>query len=49
MENGLMPNAEKLVGPMIRNICYANAEQYMAFPMRATTAGRRRSPARAKK
>ena len=25
---------------MIRNICYANAEQYMAFPMRATTAGR---------
>jgi hypothetical protein len=48
MENGLMPNAEKLVGPMIRNICYANAEQYMAFPMGETTAGRRRSPVRAK-
>jgi glucuronate isomerase len=48
MENGLMPNDEKLVGPMIRNICYANARQYMAFPMRATTAGRKQSPVRVK-
>jgi hypothetical protein len=48
MENGLMPNAEKLVGPMIRNICYANAKQYLAFPMGETTAGRRRFPVRAK-
>ena len=32
MENGALPNDEKLVGPMIRNICYANAKNYMAFP-----------------
>jgi glucuronate isomerase len=32
MEGGLIPNDEKLVGPMIRNICYANAKNYMAFP-----------------
>ena len=32
MEDGLIPNDEKLVGPMIRNICYANAQEYMAFP-----------------
>ncbi len=30
--NGEIPDDEKLVGPMIRNICYANAKQYMAFP-----------------
>lgn len=29
---GLIPNDEKLVGPMIKNICYANAKEYMAFP-----------------
>jgi glucuronate isomerase len=48
MESGLIPNDEKLVGMMIRNICYANAKQYMAFPMGETTAGRRRFPVRAK-
>lgn len=32
MENGLLPNDFKLVGPMIRNICYANAKNYMQFP-----------------
>jgi glucuronate isomerase len=32
IENGQIPNDEKLVGPMIRNICYANAKNYMAFP-----------------
>jgi glucuronate isomerase len=32
IEAGAIPNDEKLVGPMIRNICYANAKQYMAFP-----------------
>ena len=32
VENGLIPGDEKLTGPMIRNICYANARQYMAFP-----------------
>jgi glucuronate isomerase len=29
---GLIPDDEKLVGQMIRNICYSNAKQYMAFP-----------------
>ncbi len=32
MENGSLPNDEKLVGSMIRNICYANAKNYLAFP-----------------
>jgi glucuronate isomerase len=32
MENGALPNDEKLVGPMIRNLCYANARNYLAFP-----------------
>ncbi len=32
MENGTLPNDEKLVGSMIRNICYANARNYLAFP-----------------
>jgi glucuronate isomerase len=32
MENGALPNDEKLVGPMIRNICCANARNYLAFP-----------------
>ena len=29
---GLIPDDESLVGPMIKNICYANARNYMAFP-----------------
>jgi glucuronate isomerase len=32
IEDGLVPNDEKIVGPMIRNICYSNARNYMAFP-----------------
>jgi glucuronate isomerase len=32
MENGSLPNDEKLVGPMIRNLCCANARNYLAFP-----------------
>jgi glucuronate isomerase len=32
VENGGLPNDEKLLGPMIRNICYANAKNYLAFP-----------------
>jgi len=31
-ENGELPKDENLLGPMIRNICYANARDYMAFP-----------------
>jgi hypothetical protein len=32
VENGALPNDEKLLGPMIRNICYANAKNYLALP-----------------
>jgi len=32
IKNGLIPDDEKLVGAMIKNICYANAKNYMAFP-----------------
>jgi glucuronate isomerase len=30
--SGAIPNDEKLVGPMIKNICFENAKNYMAFP-----------------
>jgi glucuronate isomerase len=46
MENGLVPNDPTLTGPMIRNICYANAKQYMAFPTAETAGGRHQSAAR---
>ena len=32
IKNGLIPDDDNLVGPMIKNICYANAKNYMAFP-----------------
>ena len=32
VENGELPKDEMLVGRMIRNICYTNAKNYMAFP-----------------
>jgi glucuronate isomerase len=32
IKNGLIPDDESLVGPMIKNICYGNAKKFMAFP-----------------
>jgi glucuronate isomerase len=32
VENGEIPDDDMLVGPMIRNICYGNARQYLALP-----------------
>jgi glucuronate isomerase len=32
VENGEIPNDETLLGPMIRNICYGNARQYLGLP-----------------
>ena len=32
IKNGLLPDDESLVGPMIKNICFNNARNYMAFP-----------------
>ena len=31
MENGEIPNDDNLVGPMIRNICYNNAEEFLGL------------------
>ncbi|HWQ55647.1 MAG TPA: glucuronate isomerase [Bryobacteraceae bacterium] len=31
LENGELPDREDLAGPMIRNICYANARQYLGL------------------
>jgi glucuronate isomerase len=32
VESGELPNDEALIGAMIRNICYNNAQQYLALP-----------------
>jgi glucuronate isomerase len=32
IERGEMPDNEELVGSMVRNICYANAQQYLGLP-----------------
>ena len=32
IENGEIPNDDSLVAPLIRNICYKNAEEYLALP-----------------
>ena len=32
IKSGLIPDDDSLVGPMIKNICYANAKNFMAFP-----------------
>jgi glucuronate isomerase len=29
---GLMPDDDTLIGPLIKNICYTNAKNYLAFP-----------------
>ena len=34
LKQGLIPDDEELVGPMIKNICYANAKKYLAFETR---------------
>src|ERR1039457_6842691 len=37
MERGLLPNDEALVGSMVQNICFQNAESYFALPTPAAT------------
>jgi glucuronate isomerase len=39
IENGEIPKDDALLGPMISNICYANARQYLAFPDPSTATG----------
>lgn len=38
MEKGLLPNDEALIGRMVRDICFGNAERYFGLPS-TTTAG----------
>jgi glucuronate isomerase len=40
VENGEIPDDEELVGPMIRNICYTNAERYLNLPGAVTSGGK---------
>jgi len=49
VENGELPDDEKLLGPMIRNICYANAKHYMAFPGVAAGDAIKAGPAKKRK
>ena len=37
MEKGLLPNDEALVGRMVRDICFSNAERYFAVPPKTDT------------
>jgi len=36
MEKGLLPSDQALIGRMVRDICFANAERYCALPSTAT-------------
>ena len=42
VENGEIPSDEKLLGPMIRNICFGNARRYLAIPDVGSGAGARK-------
>jgi len=46
VENGELPDDELLLGPMIRNICYANARQYLGIPDAGTDVKERNGLAR---
>jgi glucuronate isomerase len=37
VENGELPGDEKLLGTMVQNICYKNAEQYLGFGPESST------------
>jgi glucuronate isomerase len=37
VENGEIPADDKLLGPMIRNICYANSQEFVALPAKRKT------------
>jgi glucuronate isomerase len=48
VEQGELPNDETLLGPMIRNICFVNARQYLAVPgVEAAVVPRQTAPHRA--
>jgi len=39
VENGEIPDDDGLLGPLIRNVCYGNAERYFEWPGPAAAAG----------
>jgi glucuronate isomerase len=45
MENGEIPDDDSLLEPMIRNICYANAQQYLQLPTGESNGESRKQPA----
>ncbi len=46
VENGEIPGDDSLIGPMIRNICYNNARQFLALPANETKARKGKPSAR---
>jgi glucuronate isomerase len=46
IENGEIPEDETLLGPMIRNICYSNARNYLALATGSDTDARKKPAAR---
>jgi len=46
IENGEIPEDETLLGPMIRNICFSNARNYLALPGTSETEIRKKPAAR---
>jgi len=44
VENGEVPDDDTLLGPMIRNICYGNARQYLGLPVAASESPSQPSP-----
>jgi glucuronate isomerase len=45
VENGEIPDDDSLLGPMIQNICYANAQQYLQLPTNESNKETRKQPA----
>jgi glucuronate isomerase len=46
MENGELPNDEKLIGTMVRNICFKNAKDYLGLELGHSSASREAQLAR---
>ena len=46
VERGELPNDETLLGPMIRNVCFRNAQRYLALPEVGSGVVARRAPGR---
>jgi glucuronate isomerase len=46
MENGELPNDERLLGGMVRNICFDNARQYLGLDLASVTKMRKKSTGR---